>query len=78
MDEDTFSRDDLLGKCEIPFSSLLNPTFFKLEKTIFDGEVEMHDVKGEKIGKLRVCLEYMPGDVGVFQLMGEQFHKHGD
>eukprot|EP00171_Calliarthron_tuberculosum_P012738 IDg12738t1 len=78
MDDDTFSRDDLLGKCDIPFSCLLNTVFSKLEKTVFDGEVEMTDEKNEKVGKLRVYMEYMPGSVGMFQLMGEQFRKHED
>lgn len=78
MDEDTFSRDDLLGTCSIPFSCLLNPVFNKLERTEFDGEINMVDAEGEKIGVLRVCVEYMPGHVGFFKMMGERFHKDQD
>lgn len=54
LDEDTFSRDDLLGTLEIPFADL--------ESRPVNGELPMIDAKGEKIGVIDMMIEYEEGD----------------
>lgn len=74
MDKDTFSRDDHLGTAKLAVSSLMIPSFAKLDRVVLDGEVEMFNPSEEKIGTLRVGIEYSPGDVGFFQSMADRFH----
>ncbi len=74
MDKDSFSRDDHLGTAKLAVTSLLSPSFVKVDKVALDGELEMFDASDEKIGTLRVGIEYCPGDVGFFQSMADRFH----
>lgn len=57
LDEDTFSRDDLLASCEVSFS--------QLESSPCVGDMDMVNATGEKVGTIDLSIEYEPGD-GMF------------
>jgi len=78
MDEDTFSSDDLLGTCKIPFDAIVaSKAFTKTDKVELDGEIEMFSAaEGDEtnsIGHVRVGITFSPGDVNMFQMMADRF-----
>ncbi len=48
LDEDTFSRDDLLGTCEVEFSTLVESPVV--------GDIDMHDADKKKIGTVNLSV----------------------
>lgn len=68
MDEDTFSRDDVIATAEFSIGDLL-------DDGINEDEVEMCDADGNAVGTVAVNINFEEGDVNFFQLMGSMLHK---
>eukprot|EP00177_Eucheuma_denticulatum_P002441 GFKZ01004388.1.p2 GENE.GFKZ01004388.1~~GFKZ01004388.1.p2 ORF type:complete len:133 (+),score=32.25 GFKZ01004388.1:358-756(+) len=69
MDEDTFSRDDVIATRELPISEAVEG---------MNGDYELFDAEGNSVGTVDVSINFEEGDVNFFDLMGSMLHKEDD
>lgn len=60
LDEDTFSRDDLLGSAEVKMEDIAQAggALTRVKSSIVSGEVDLVDAEGTMIGYIDLSIEF--------------------
>lgn len=60
LDEDTFSRDDLLGSAEVKIEDIAQAggSLTRVKSSTVSGEIDLYDADGKKIGYIDLSIEF--------------------